>query len=119
MDITKSQQEANEVVRRVAQDQTMQDNVNRFKALVQIRANNGARRASDIVEEVLFMRKENGQIPHRWDVKKNMSFIKANNLDIYAFLITLIGCLAYGVWHVVYYFIVWFVSTGDNKLKTL
>lgn len=93
-----SQTKANEIIRRVARDEDgqFQLNTERFKALVQIRAQRGVARSADIIEEVLFMHKD-AQIPHRWDVKRNMSFIKANNLDIYAFLLVFISCFGYGV----------------------
>lgn len=115
LDCKKSQEEANKVISRVARDEDgkFQTSVNRFKALVQIRSKNGATRGADIVEEVLFMHVDGGKIPHRYDVRRNISFIKANNLDIYASLLVLVACMGYGVWILVSYIIV-LASTATN-----
>lgn len=93
-----SQRKADEIIGRIARDEEgqFQSNTERFKALVQIRSQRGVARSADVVEEVLFMH-QNTEIPHRWDVKRNMSFIKANNLDIYTFLLVFCGCFGYGI----------------------
>lgn len=100
LDNKKSQQDANEVVSRVAKDidGKFQSNTNRFKALVQTRSKIGVNRGANLVEEVLFMHVDGGKIPHRYDVRRNVSFFKANNLDIYAFILVLVVCAGYGVW---------------------
>jgi hypothetical protein len=126
LDYKKSQKNANEIVRRVARDEDgkIQASVNRFKTLVQVRSRNGVTRGADIVEEVLFMQVDGGKIPHRWDVKRNMSYIKANNLDIYAFLLILTASIGYGVWNVVAHIMMISSATNNGsheakKLKSL
>ncbi|CAO3664296.1 unnamed protein product [Rhizopus stolonifer] len=56
----------------------------RFKALVQIRSLHGVQRGADVVEEVLFTHQD-GKLMHRHDVRDDLSFLKAYNLDIYLF----------------------------------
>ncbi|KAI9468890.1 MAG: hypothetical protein EXX96DRAFT_589615 [Benjaminiella poitrasii] len=79
-----TQEEANELLQRIGRDVdgVYQKNVNRYKALVQIHSKHGVDRAADLVEEVLFVNKD-GALPYRIEVSREMSFIKANNLDIY------------------------------------
>ncbi|KAG2213470.1 hypothetical protein INT47_009144 [Mucor saturninus] len=106
-----SQTEANKIIQKVALDEggKFQLNTERFKALVQIRSQCGVARSADIIEEVLFT--HNGtHVPHRWDVKRNMTFIKASNLDIYMFLVVFLGCFGYGIKS---------LFTVPKKLKTI
>jgi hypothetical protein len=90
-------QETVNIIRTVARDENkfFQSNVKRFKALVQIRSKHSIQHAADVVEEVLFMQLD-GKVPHRWDVRRELSFVKANNLDIYAFLVAIIIGAIYG-----------------------
>ncbi|KAI7905328.1 uncharacterized protein BX663DRAFT_469250 [Cokeromyces recurvatus] len=80
-----TQEEANELLQRIGYDVdgTYQKNANRYKALVQIHSKHGIIRAADLVEEVLFVNKD-GLLPYRYEVSRQMSFIKAHNIDIYA-----------------------------------
>lgn len=77
-------------------DGKFQANTNKFKALVQIKSKTGVYRGADLVEEVPFIH-EDGKVHHRYDVKNNMSCIKAYNLDIYAFLLVLGVAVIYGI----------------------
>jgi hypothetical protein len=81
---------ATNTIKRVAIDEgdVFQRNINRFQAYVQMRHRTGSIKAGDLVEEVLFMH-QNGKINHRYDVRRKLSFIKANNIDLYT--ATLIG----------------------------
>ncbi|KAF7727162.1 hypothetical protein EC973_007937 [Apophysomyces ossiformis] len=81
------QQTVTQLMRKVVVDEdgVFQDSVNRFKALVQIHSRSGIKRGADLVEEVAFVSK-NGKLPHRYEVSREMSFIKARNLDLYAAL---------------------------------
>lgn len=94
-----SQEVANQIVARMATDENrvIQSNTDRFKAYVQIKSKRGAGRGADIIEEVMFTHKEHGEIPHRYPVSRDMSFLKANNYDIYLFLISSTLCFGYGV----------------------
>ncbi|GAA5806586.1 hypothetical protein HPULCUR_012126 [Helicostylum pulchrum] len=100
-----SQINANNIIGRVAKDADgqFQFNINRFKALVQIKSERGVVRGADVVEEVLFVQKD-GKLEYRMDVKRNMSFIKANNIDLYTFVTSFIICFSYGTWNIVRYF---------------
>lgn len=85
LDYKVSQQKATEIIKTVARDDGnyFQTNVNRFKAIVQLNSKFGIIKAANLMEEVLFTH-QNGQLLHRRDVKRDMSFAKANNLDLYA-----------------------------------
>ncbi|RCH95919.1 hypothetical protein CU097_000805, partial [Rhizopus azygosporus] len=80
-----SQEEANDMVKRVGLDVdgSIQQNVKRYKALIQIHSQNGSIRGADIIEEVLFVNKDT-YLPYRYPVSRQMSFIKAHNLDLIA-----------------------------------
>lgn len=110
-----SQENANHIVQRMAidKDGVIQSNTDKFKALVQIRSQSGITRSADVIEEVLFTHKENGDIPHRWDAKRDMSFIKANNYDIYFIVFTSLGCIGYVA------FVLCSPVTFNRKVKTL
>ncbi|KAI9025336.1 hypothetical protein CLU79DRAFT_803657 [Phycomyces nitens] len=92
IDYTRSQSEANRAIERVAKDEggLIQQTVNRYKALVQIHTQTGVRRGADLVEEVGFTH-VNGMLPHRYEVTRQMSFIKAKNLDVHATWISVFG----------------------------
>ncbi|GAA5811398.1 hypothetical protein MFLAVUS_004833 [Mucor flavus] len=83
----KSQSNANNIISRVAKDVDgqFQFNMNRFKALTQIKSERGVARGADIMEEVLFVQKD-GKVEYRMDVKRNMTFFKAHNIDLYTFV---------------------------------
>jgi hypothetical protein len=79
-----TQEEATKLMEHVGVDITgeIQNNVNRFKALIQIHSRHGSLRAADLVEEVLYTHKDT-LLPHRYEVSREMSFIKAHNIDLY------------------------------------
>ncbi|CAO3629165.1 unnamed protein product [Mucor fragilis] len=81
-----SQDAFSQEIDRVARDVngTFQRHVDRFQAMVQIHAQHGVARAADLVEEVLFA-SDNGKLPHRYPASRDMSFIKARNLDLWGF----------------------------------
>ncbi|KAK4510985.1 60S ribosomal protein L18-B [Mucor velutinosus] len=80
-----NQEQMNEKIQLVGADidGVFQKNVNRYKALIQIHSRHGRIRAANLVEEVLFVNKY-GQLPYRYEASRQMSFIKAHNLDLYA-----------------------------------
>lgn len=61
-------------------------NVKRMQALTQIHSEHGIMRGADIVEEVVYTHKQ-GILPHRVPANTRMSFIKANNIDLYLALV--------------------------------
>lgn len=63
-------------------DENCQKNANRYKALIQVHSRDDCIRAADLVEEVSFVNKQ-GQLPYRYEASFQMSFIKANNVDLY------------------------------------
>ncbi|PHZ15719.1 UDP-Glycosyltransferase/glycogen phosphorylase [Rhizopus microsporus ATCC 52813] len=81
------QSTATALIEEILEDKTgkYKRNINRFKAIAQIRSRSGVTRGADVVEEALFTH-EDGKITHRRDVRRELSFIKAYNLDIYAFV---------------------------------
>ncbi|KAL9536713.1 hypothetical protein MBANPS3_012425 [Mucor bainieri] len=78
------QEKMSEKVRLVGADidGVFQKNVNRYKALIQIHSRHGRIRAADLIEEVLFVNKQ-GKLPYRYEVSRQMSLIKAYNIDLY------------------------------------
>ncbi|KAI9496739.1 hypothetical protein BDB00DRAFT_808570 [Zychaea mexicana] len=108
-----------EALRRVIQDKdgVLQSNVKRYQALMQIRAQHAVARGADLVEEVIFATKD-GILPHRQDVAKKMSFLKANNYDLYLCLAAIVMGLGWAIrfahhsWKVYYQKI-----TQEKKLK--
>ncbi|CEG74966.1 hypothetical protein RMATCC62417_10085 [Rhizopus microsporus] len=93
---TLSQEEANDMVKRVGLDidGSIQQNVKRYKALIQIHSRNGSIRGADIIEEVLFVNKD-AYLPYRYPVSRQMSFIKARNLDLIAAALVLFMGIVY------------------------
>ncbi|KAF7723895.1 hypothetical protein EC973_001518 [Apophysomyces ossiformis] len=96
-----SQAEATQAIRKVVLDEdgSIQANVERYKAMVQIHSKHGSLRGADLVEEVLFTN-INGKLPHRYEVARQMSFIKAHNLDLYFVLGLLIFMPALLIWRI-------------------
>lgn len=88
VDYKGTQNDAAQVIQRVARDKGgfFQSNVNRFQAFVQIRSQTGIVHGANLVEEVAFMH-QNTILYHRRDVKHDLSFIVAHNLDVYAFVL--------------------------------
>ncbi|KAL9553583.1 hypothetical protein MBANPS3_003217 [Mucor bainieri] len=93
VDYKGTENEAAQVIQRVARDEDgfFQSNVNRFQALVQIRSQSGVIHGANLVEEVAFMH-QNTMLHHRRDVKHDLSFMVAHNLDVYAFCLIVV-CL--------------------------
>ncbi|KAI8889963.1 glycosyltransferase family 1 protein [Backusella circina FSU 941] len=79
--------EAAEIIKKVVVDEDgeVENNLKRMQAIAQIKSRNGAKIGADVVEEVAFSH-INGKVPHRYEASRNMSFIKAHNLDLYAIL---------------------------------
>lgn len=88
----------------IDKDGAIQSNVNRFKAMIQIHSKHGVLRGADIVEEVIFGGVD-GLLPHRYEVSREMSFIKSFNLDIAAFLLlvslSFVGFVLYTIVYVI------------------
>ncbi|KAI8384822.1 uncharacterized protein BYT42DRAFT_563750 [Radiomyces spectabilis] len=87
-----SQEQGTEVLRRVLKDEQgiFQKNTDRYQALIQIYSKTGAIRGADLIEEVLFV-SDGANLPHRQVVSRHMSFVKANNIDLYAILFALVS----------------------------
>ncbi|EIE90235.1 hypothetical protein RO3G_14946 [Rhizopus delemar RA 99-880] len=96
------QEQAIKVVQEVLRDDRYRLNANRFKALVQIRSNRGVQRGADVVEEALYLHQD-GKINHRRDVRRDLSFLKAYNLDLYLFSLSVIFGSLFGVYRLVSY----------------
>ncbi|KAF7730957.1 hypothetical protein EC973_001003 [Apophysomyces ossiformis] len=94
-----SQREAFEVIRKVAVDEngTMQQSIDRYKTMVQIHSKHGAIRGADLVEEVA-LTNINGKLPHRYEASREMSFLKAHNIDLYAVLSLSLIISAFFLW---------------------
>lgn len=80
------QAEANALLERVGRDVDgiYQKNVNRYKALVQIHSRHGITRGADLIEEVAFVSDDEGLLPYRYEVSRQMSYIKSHNIDLFA-----------------------------------
>ncbi|KAI8377330.1 hypothetical protein BD560DRAFT_390794 [Blakeslea trispora] len=80
-----SQEEANDILVRVGRDtdKVLQQNVNRYKALVQIHSRHGSIRAADLIEEVMYASLDS-LLPHRYEHSRYMSFIKGYNIDLFS-----------------------------------
>lgn len=91
LEYTESQERATEIIRTVARDQgnRFRENGKRFQALVQLNNKVGVTKAATLVEEVLFTHQD-GKLLHRRDVKRDMSFFKAYNLDLYAVVVAVL-----------------------------
>jgi hypothetical protein len=84
--------EAVDVITRIVVDEDgeVEKNLKRMQAIAQIKSRNGAKMGADVVEEVAFSHID-GKVPHRYEASRNMSFIKAHNLDLYAILGTIVS----------------------------
>ncbi|KAG1587657.1 hypothetical protein G6F48_005792 [Rhizopus delemar] len=96
------QDQATKVVQEVLREDRYRLNANRFKALVQIRSNHGVQRGADVVEEALYLHQD-GKINHRRDVRRDLSFLKAYNLDLYLFSLSVILGSLFGVYRLISY----------------
>ncbi|KAI9253633.1 hypothetical protein EDC94DRAFT_546345 [Helicostylum pulchrum] len=67
-------------------DKEIIKNVKQMQALTQIHSEHGIMRGADVVEEVLYTNK-GGRLPHRVPAGTRMSFMKANNIDLYLILV--------------------------------
>ncbi|KAI7849195.1 hypothetical protein BDC45DRAFT_449105 [Circinella umbellata] len=78
-----------DILREVIEDKNgiFQKNTNRYQAIVQLRSQHAVSRGADLVEEVLFSSKEDGTLPHRIDIARKVSYLKANDYDLYLYLI--------------------------------
>ncbi|KAI8883839.1 glycosyltransferase family 1 protein [Backusella circina FSU 941] len=84
--------EATDKIKRILADKDgeIKKNLKRMQAITQIRSRNGAKVGADLIEEVAFSSIEQ-KIPHRYEASRNMSFIKAHNIDIYGILLVLVS----------------------------
>ncbi|EIE90221.1 hypothetical protein RO3G_14932 [Rhizopus delemar RA 99-880] len=96
------QDQATKAVQEVLREDRYRLNANRFKALVQIRSNHGVQRGADVVEEALYLHQD-GKINHRRDVRRDLSFLKAYNLDLYLFSLSVILGSLFGVYRLISY----------------
>ncbi|KAI9268202.1 hypothetical protein BDA99DRAFT_505187 [Phascolomyces articulosus] len=69
----------------VDKDGIFQKNTDRYQAMVQLHSQQAVARGADLVEEVLFASKD-GILPHRVDIVRKVSFLKANDYDLYLYL---------------------------------
>ncbi|KAI8380716.1 hypothetical protein BD560DRAFT_386907 [Blakeslea trispora] len=83
-----------EAIHRLLEDKDgqVEDSMKRAQAHTQIASKNSVARAADLVEEVLYTLKD-GLIEHRITADRRMSFIKANNIDLYALLALVLACV--------------------------
>jgi hypothetical protein len=65
----------------------IQDTVDRYRAYIQVMANNAITRGADLLEESLFASDNQGKLYYRYDVGYDMHWIKRNNVDVYAVLV--------------------------------
>ncbi|KAI9281900.1 hypothetical protein BY458DRAFT_468743 [Sporodiniella umbellata] len=72
-------------------DNYYQKNVNRYRALVQIHSQNGVYRGANLVEEVLFVNNDT-QLPYRYEVSRQMSYVKSHNIDLICFALFVFMC---------------------------
>ncbi|KAG2196269.1 hypothetical protein INT47_012491, partial [Mucor saturninus] len=63
---------------------TLQTNVDRYSAYVQVAASNAVKRSADLMEESLFASDDQGRLYYRTDVGYEIHWLKRNNLDVYA-----------------------------------
>ncbi|CAO3700081.1 hypothetical protein G6F70_001031 [Rhizopus microsporus] len=100
---TLRQDQATDLIKEIVDDTVgkYRRNVDRFKALVQIRNAHGKQRGADLVEEAIFTH-VNGKLKHRRDIRRDLSFFKAYNLDIYSFVLVSLVTFAYGIYRFVF-----------------
>ncbi|RCH95492.1 hypothetical protein CU097_012410 [Rhizopus azygosporus] len=122
---TLRQDQATELVKDIVDDSTgkYKQNIGKFKALAQIRNARGKQRGADLVEEVMFTH-VNGKMVHRRDIRRDLSFFKAYNLDIYSFVLVFLVTFAYGLYRLA--FVLYYLASNavtssrvpvDKKLK--
>lgn len=111
------QERVTEIIRTVARDEDgkFQETANRYKSLIQIRSKHGVIKGADLVEEVMFMN-ENGKITHRRDVKHDISFLKATNLDIYLFALACVSGTLYYSYYFIYFIYLKYTSKTKQKI---
>lgn len=68
-------------------------NVNRMSALVQLKAKEAIPNIVSTVEEVI-LSSHGDKVPHLYPASRNMSYIKANNIDINFLLVAIAGFIA-------------------------
>ncbi|GAB5590541.1 hypothetical protein Unana1_05441 [Umbelopsis nana] len=90
-------------------------NVNRMSALVQLKAKEAIPNIVSTVEEVI-LSSHGDKVPHLYQASRNMSYIKANNIDINFLLVAIAGFIALASYKILlsfysYYYII-------NKVKT-
>jgi hypothetical protein len=80
------------------------NNLRRMSALVQLKSKEAISNAVSTVEEVIFS-SDGGLIPHLYPVSRNMSYIKANNIDLQVLLtgaIVIVVVVFYYIFRVAY-----------------
>lgn len=116
-----TQDEITQIIKTIARDEggKFKKSAERFKALVQIRSKHGVIKGADLVEEVLFLN-DNGKITHRRDVKHDISFFKATNLDVYTFAVAFLFAALYSIFLFMnFIFSRYISSTNDTKQKII
>ncbi|KAI8642720.1 hypothetical protein BD408DRAFT_366136 [Parasitella parasitica] len=118
LDYRSTQEEANVLIRKVIVDESghFQRNINKFRALTQIKSQHGPTRGADIAEEVLFMH-ENGVLNHRMDAKLRVSWIKAHNLDMYAVVTGVLIVVLSSVLYLVFGLANWILKSLRTRTK--
>lgn len=118
LDYRSTQQEATAIIANVAEDTLgqFQRNVDKFKALTQIKSKHGALRGADVVEEVLFTHQD-GVLTHRLDAKTRVSWIKAHNLDMYATVLSTLVLAPCVIYRLAALSSQWISGSSKAKLK--
>ncbi|CAO3607354.1 unnamed protein product [Mucor hiemalis] len=113
LDAEGSVKDAIDLFKRVTGDEDgeIQKNVQRMQSLTQIHSEHGIMRGADVVEEVAYTHKD-GKLPHRESANRRMSYVKANNLDLYAAFISFVAILFGVAFCAVRYA---FVNASDKK----
>jgi hypothetical protein len=87
----KTVEETTDLLKKVIKDEDgeIEKALKRYQALIQIHSSHGIINGADIIEEVAFVNVD-GKLPHRYPASRKMNYFKAHDLDIYAFLISII-----------------------------
>jgi hypothetical protein len=95
--------EAAEIIKKVVVDEDgeVEKNLKRMQAIAQIKSRNGAKIGADVVEEVAFSH-VGGKMPHRYEASRNMSFIKAHNIDLFAILGAIVASVLFVLGFILY-----------------
>ena len=102
---------------------TIQNNVERYKALLQIHPRYRIARGADLVERVLFTSTKDGCLSHGGDgIEEHFSFLKENDYDLYIYILISITCCVWVVRYVYLkilraYYILLLVNGKINKVK--